>query len=38
METVKNWGAVDPSTLDSFNRLGPREQNAVRVALGGISS
>lgn len=36
MEIGKNWGAVIPDKLESFQQLGEREQNAVRVALKGI--
>lgn len=37
MELGRNWGAVDPTRAKTFQRLGAREQNAVRVALVGIS-
>src|SRR3989344_7241579 len=38
MEIGNNWGAVDPSKLDTFTQLGQREQSAVYTALRGIQS
>ncbi len=36
MEIGKNWGKIDPAQLETFERLGMREQDAVIMALGGI--
>ncbi|MCL4366840.1 hypothetical protein M1563_01580 [Patescibacteria group bacterium] len=38
METRQSWQATNPTLLDSYNGLGPREQKAVWMALHGIVS
>lgn len=37
METPRNWGAVDPTTIEGFDKLGERERRAVSTAISGLA-